>query len=162
MTKSLHLLWLLLFLSISSTAAWSAPSQIVYTHNLPQDARLGQRNGVPLLVIFTSPNCAYCERSMQDYLIPMQQNPQYLHKVLIRRIQITDETPLTGWDGKPTSGKQYAASLHIQLTPTIIVFTPDGQQASDPIVGVGSEDYYAGYLDDAIDAGLAKMQAATH
>lgn len=160
MIKYLHLLGLGLFLSLSSAFSWSEPDQIIYTHNLPQDARVAQRNKVPLLVIFTSPKCAYCERSMQDYLIPMQQNPQYAHKVLIRRIQITDEKPLTGWDGKPTSGKQYAASLNIKLTPTIIVFTPDGKQASDPVVGVDSEDYYGGYLDNAIDAGLAKMQVS--
>ncbi len=162
MIKFLRLAGLSLFFSLFSALAWSAPQQIIYTHNLPQDAHIAQKKGVPLLVIFTSPECAYCERSMQDYLIPMQQNPQYTHKVMIRRIQITDDTPLTGWDGKPTSGKLYAASLNIKLTPTIIVFTPDGKQASDPIVGVDSEDYYGGYLDNAIDAGLAKMHAAGH
>ncbi len=162
MIKFLRLAGLSLFFSLFSALTWSAPQQIIYTHNLPQDARIAQKKGVPLLVIFTSPECAYCERSMQDYLIPMQQNPQYTHKVMIRRIQITDDTPLTGWDGKPTSGKLYAASLNIKLTPTIIVFTPDGKQASDPIVGVDSEDYYGGYLDNAIDAGLAKMHAAGH
>ncbi len=160
--KNLHVWGFSLFLLLVSTWVWSAPNQIMFTHDLPHDASLAQSKGVPLLVIFTSSDCVYCERSMQDYLIPMQQNPQYAHKILIRRIQITDETRLTGWDGKPTTGKAYAASLNIKLTPTIIVFTPDGKQASDPIVGVDSEDYYGGYLDNAIDAGLAKMHPAIH
>lgn len=162
MIKYLHILGFSLFLSLASVLASAAPSQIMFTHDLPHDASLAQSKGVPLLVIFTSSDCVYCERSMQDYLIPMQQNPQYAHKVLIRRIQISDDTRLTGWDGKPTTGKDYAASLNIKLTPTIIVFTPDGRQASDPIVGVDSEDYYGGYLDNAIDAGLAKMHPTIH
>ncbi|MHB1676174.1 MAG: thioredoxin fold domain-containing protein [Sulfuriferula sp.] len=162
MIKYLHLVWFVLGVLISSGDAWSAPDQLVYTHNLQQDGRVAQLHGVPVLIVFTSPDCSYCELAMHEYLIPMQHNPQYGNKVLIRRIQITDGAPLVGWDGKLTTGKQYAATLGIKLTPTIIVFSPAGVQAAEPIVGLGSEDYYGGYLDDAIDAGMAKMHTATH
>lgn len=162
MTKYIKLVWVVLGLLAPSVHVWSAPAPLHFTHNLLLDSQTAQHDGVPVLVVFTSSECSYCERAMRDYLVPMQHNPQYRHKVLIRRIQITDEAPLVGWDGKPTTGKQYAALLGIKLTPTIIAFLPGGTQAADPIVGLGSEDYYGGYLDDAIDAGLAKMHATAH
>lgn len=99
---------------------------------------------------------------MQDYLIPMQRDPQYVHKILIRRIQITDTTPLIGWDGKPTTSKQYAAKLAIQISPVVMVFLPDGSLAAEPLIGLGSADYYGSYLDSAIGSGLAKMHGVAH
>ena len=145
-----------------SGMALANPNNIVLAHNLHQDAALAQRAGVPVLIIFTSPGCAYCERVMQNYLIPMQRNPEYARKVIIRRVDISSDTLLTDFGSKPTTGQQYAASLKIKLTPTIIVFTPNGTPAADPLVGLGPEDYYGGNLDAVIDAGLAKMHPAAH
>jgi len=145
-----------------SGQALANPNVISVAKDLHHDAQLALRTGVPVLIIFTSPGCSYCERVMKNYLIPMQRNRDYASKVLIRRVEIDSTKPLTGFDGKATSGQQYAASLKVKFTPTIIVFTPNGTPAGDPLIGLGPEDYYGGYLDAAIDAGLAKMRAAAH
>lgn len=143
-----------------SGLAMANPNIVTYAKDLHADGQLAQHKGVPVLIIFTSVDCGYCERVMKNYLIPMQHNPVDSKKVLIRRVEISSDKPLTGFDGKPTTGKQYAAQMKIKLTPTIIVFTPDGVPAGDPLVGLGPEDYYGGYLDAAIDAGLSKMHPA--
>lgn len=145
-----------------SGLAMANPNIVSFARNLHTDAQLARQKGVPVLIIFTSVDCGYCERVMKDYLIPMQHNADYAKKVLIRRVEISSDKPLTGFDGKPTTGQQYAALMKIKLTPTIIVFTPDGVPAGDPLVGLGPEDYYGGYLDAAIDAGLAKMHPAAN
>lgn len=145
-----------------SGMALANPNNIVMARNLHNDAQLAERAGIPVLIIFTSPGCAYCERVMHNYLIPMQRNRDYARKVLIRRVDISSDSALTDFNGKLTTGQHYATALKVRLTPTIIVFTPNGVPAADPLVGLGPEDYYGGYLDAAIDAGLAKMHPAAH
>jgi len=145
-----------------SGLAVANPNIVSFAKNLHADAQLARQKGVPVLIIFTSLDCGYCERVMKDYLIPMQHNPDSAKKVLIRRVEISSDKPLIGFDGKQITSQQYAALMKIKLTPTIIVFTPDGMPAGDPLVGLGPEDYYGGYLDAAIDAGLTKMRPAAH
>jgi thioredoxin-related protein len=136
------------------------PNVVSYTRNLPADGELARRAGVPLLVIFTAPDCAYCDRVMHYYLIPMQRNPDYANKVMVRRVQMTSTRALVDFDGKPTTSRQFAQHMKVTLAPTIIVFTPAGKPAGKPLIGLSSEDYYGGYMDAAIDAGHAAMQSA--
>ncbi len=56
---------------------------------------------------------------------------------------------------------RHAASLKVHFAPTVIVFTPDDQPAGKRLVGLSSEDFYGGYMDQAIDAGPARMHAAS-
>lgn len=128
--------------------------------NLHADAQLARRKGKPVLIIFTSPSCVYCERVIHYYLIPMQRNPDYAGKVLIRQVDMTSPRALADFRGKATTEKQYAARLKINFAPTIVVFTPDGKPAGKPLVGLGPKDYYGGYMDQAINAGLVRMHAS--
>ncbi len=148
---------LLLCSGLFAGSAEANPAVVRIASNLHADAQLAQRKGKPVLIIFTSPSCVYCERVIHYYLIPMQRNPDYAGKVLIRQIDMTSPRALVDFGGQATTEKQYAARLKINFAPTIMVFTPDGKAAGKPLVGLGPEDYYGGYMDQAIDAGLARM-----
>jgi thioredoxin-related protein len=152
---------LLLCSGLLSGQASANPDVVSVARNLHADAQLAKRDDKPVLIIFTSPACVYCERVISYYLVPMQRNPDYAKKVLIRQMDITSQRPLVDFHGKPTTEQQYAARMKITFAPTIIVFTPDGKPAGKRLVGLGSKDYYGGYMDQAIDAGLTRMHA-TH
>jgi thioredoxin-related protein len=151
---------LLLCSGLLAGPAAANSSVVRVASNLHADAQLAQRKGKPVLIIFTRPDCVYCERVIDYYLIPMQRNPDYAGKVLIRQMDMTSSKPLSDFRGHATTEKQYAARLKINFAPTIVVFTPDGEPASKPLVGLGSKDYYGGYMDQAINAGLAGMLAS--
>lgn len=151
---------LLLCSGLLAGSAAANSSVIRVASNLHADAQLAQRKGKPVLILFTRPDCVYCERVIDYYLIPMQRNPDYAGKVLIRQMDMSSPKPLIDFRGNATTEKQYAASLKINFAPTIMVFTPDGEPAGKPLVGLGSRDYYGGYMDQAIDAGLARMHAS--
>lgn len=153
---------LLLCSGLLAGAAAANPDVISVASNLHADAQLAQRKGKPVLIIFTSPSCAYCERVIHYYLIPMQRNPDYAGKVLIRQMDMTSSRALVDFRGNTTTEKHYAARLKITFAPTVMVFTPDGKPAGKPLVGLGPADYYGGYMDQAIDAGLARMHPTHH
>jgi thioredoxin-related protein len=155
-----HIRWVLLLCAIWLPAIGTAATRtdtIGVAHDLHADARLAQRKRVPILIVFTRPDCIYCDKVIYHYLIPMQRNPDYADKVLMRRLDITSHRPLTDFRGKLITEKRFATRLKVDFVPTIMVFTPDGKPAGKPLIGLGPEDYYGGFLDQAIEAGRSRM-----
>jgi thioredoxin-related protein len=127
--------------------------------SLQADAKDAQTRKVPIMLVFTSPYCPYCERVKTQYLGPMADDPAYRDKVIIRQIEAGSDWTLVGFDGKKTTHGAYAASQKIALVPTVKVVDAQGKDLAKPIVGFLTPDYYFGYIQDAMEEGLKKMQA---
>jgi thioredoxin-related protein len=156
MKKALTYLFLCLGLYVNT--AFAKTDIIAFAKDLQKDGQIAAQQHVPILIIFTSPDCHYCERVMKNFLIPMQGNPEYAHKVIMRRVEINNASKLIDFDGVVTTQQAYAATQKAHFTPTMIVYTPNGTSAADPLVGLGPEEYYGSYLDGLIDAGVAKSR----
>lgn len=159
-TMKKMLTYVLICLALSAQIALAKSGSIAYATDLHKDAQIAAAKQLPILIIFTSPDCHYCEKVMQNFLIPMQSNAEYAHKVIMRRVEINKDNKLISFDGTPTTQRGYATAQKIRLTPTIVIYTPNGTPAAEPLVGLGPEEYYGSYLDNAIDAGLAKTRGA--
>ena len=143
-------------LALSGTA--SAASGLVHATNFKADARDAAQRRVPILVLFTSPGCHYCERVKSEYLLPMHKDPAYRKKVIIREVTVGATTPLTEFDGTITTEGAFASAHKVFMVPTVKVFDTRGDDASEAIVGLLTPDYYFGYLEAAIDEGVRKVR----
>jgi thioredoxin-related protein len=135
-----------------------AADDLVQAKDLQADARTAVQRRVPILVVFTSPHCPYCERVKGEYLIPMHKDRSYRGRVIIRELTIGSDTPLTDFDGTRTTEGAFAAAHKVFMVPTIQVFDTRGQATGEAIVGLLTPDYYFGYLEAAIDAGGRKVR----
>ena len=135
-----------------------AADSLVHAKDFQADARTAAKRQVPVLVVFTSPHCPYCERVKREYLIPMHQAPAYRNRVIIREVTLGASDPLIGFDGTPTTEGAYAAAHKVFMVPTVQVFDTKGNATGDAIVGLLIPDYYFGYLESAIDAGVNKVR----
>jgi thioredoxin-related protein len=149
---------LILAWGLMLSGAARAADSLVHATNLQADARAASKRQVPILVVFTSPHCPYCERVKREYLIPMHKDPAYRNRVIIREITIGATDPLTGFDGAPTTEGAFAAAHKVFMVPTVQVFDTQGRETGDAIVGLLIPDYYFGYLESAIDAGVSKVR----
>ncbi len=147
---------LLLAAAFPATAA-AASAPIAPARDLAHDGRLARTRGAPVLIVFTRPDCRYCDRVIDHYLVPMQRHPDVTGPLLIRRLDITSSARLIDFRGRATSGRAFAASLKVDFAPTIIVFMPDGTPGAPPLVGLGPEDYYGGFLDNTVAAARRRM-----
>lgn len=146
-------------LAILTWGAALARADVPYARDLQQDARAARAvNGV-VLVIFVGAHCSYCETALNDFLIPMSGNADYLAKVVMRRVESSGFRDLKDFQGRKMSHRQFAGESGARLTPTVMVFDGDGQQLAKPVVGLTTLDYYGYYLDQAIDQGVAKVRA---
>lgn len=135
-----------------------AADGLVHAKSFQADARTAASRKIPVMVIFTSPGCHYCERVKREYLIPMHKDKAYRNKVLIREVTVGASTPLVDFDGTQTTEGAFAAAHKVFMVPTVKVLDLKGQDAAEPIVGLLTADYYFGYLEAAIDEGLGKLR----
>jgi len=159
---TLRLRWLALLAACACMPAWALqPSGDVATaSNLQHDGRLALQKSEPVLIVFTSPDCRYCDRVIHYYLVPMQRNPDPAGSVLIRRLDLTSPRKLVDFSGHVTTERAFARKLKVNFAPTVMLFTPDGKPAAHPLVGLGPEDYYGGFLDQAVETAHARMHGA--
>lgn len=142
-----------------ASAATHAASGLVHAKNFRTDARLAAQRQVPIMVLFTTPSCPYCDIVKRDYLVPMHRDRANRSRVIIRELTVNSNAPLTGFDGKPTTEAAFAAAHKIFVVPTVMVFDPRGEPVGEPIVGLLIPDFYFGYLEAAIEEGLTRTRA---
>jgi thioredoxin-related protein len=149
---------LILAWGLALPGAARAADGLVHAQDFRADSRTAAKRRVPILVLFTSPGCPYCARVKSEYLVPMHEDPAYRSRVIIREVTIGAATALTGFDGAPTTEGAFAAANKVFMVPTVIVFDTGGAATGEAIVGLLSPDYYFGYLESAIDAGIGRVR----
>jgi thioredoxin-related protein len=159
MMRMIAIWTLILAWGLALTGPAQAMDSLVQAKNFHADARAATQRQVPILVLFTSPTCPYCERAKREYLVPMHLDPSYHGRVVIREVNVDSTARLIGFDGKPTTEGAFARANKVSIVPTVMVFDPRGAATSEAIVGLLIADYYFGYLEAAIDEGMRKMRS---
>lgn len=131
---------------------------LVRATNLQADAREAARRQVPIMILFSSSFCHFCDRAKREYLVPMHKDRAYRKRVIIREIDMGSTRPLAGFDGKQTTEGAFAAANKVIMVPTVKVYDTRGNEVGDPLVGIMTPDYYFGYLEAAIDEGLREVR----
>lgn len=134
-------------------------ADVPVAHDLAAESQAAQAKQMPVLVLFMSPQCPYCEQVLKEFLLPMQHNPEYRTKVVMRQVVIDSNARLLDFAGRTTTHAQFAAQNKIRLVPTIKLFDARGRELTEPLVGLLTPDFYGAYLDQAIDEALAKVRS---
>lgn len=132
-------------------------AQLLPADNLAQVAAEARAKRVPILIAFMQESCPYCAIARRDYLVPLQTDPDWRHRVLIREIDVDRTTTLRDFKGASSTHKAFARSHNARRVPTLIFFDAEGNRIGPPIVGLFTEDFYRLYIEQGIEAGLAKM-----
>lgn len=145
---------LILAWGMAVTLTAQAASGLEHARNFKLDGHDAGKRQVPVMVLFSSPNCHYCERVKREYLVPMHRDKTYRSKVIIREVTIGSTAPLVEFNGATATEGAFAAAHKIFMVPTVMVFNPQGKATGEAIVGLLTPDYYFGYLETAIEDGL--------
>lgn len=113
---------------------------------------------MPVLVAFMEQSCPYCAVARRDYLAPLQKDPKWQNRVLIREVEVDRSTAMRDFSGAETTHRAYARSLGVKSVPTLIVFDANGERVAPPIIGLLADDFYRLYIEQAIEAGLNRMR----
>lgn len=156
--KARHFILAILAWSLALPALAASRGDVPMAEDLRAEGKLATSRKVPIMLLFTSPFCGYCDRVKEEYLGPMRDDPAYRDKVIIRQIEVGSDWNLIGFDGKKTTHGSYASSQKVVMVPTIKVVDAQGRELAKPIVGFLTPDFYFGFIQDAMNEGLEKMR----
>lgn len=149
--------WLLAILTWASAPAGAAGG-VPPARDLQKDAAAARAIDGAILLVLTGEHCLYCERVLNEFLIPMSGNRTYQGKVVMRRLVVSDDRPMRDFEGRPTTPEKLSQLYGYRLVPTVLLLDGKGRMLAKPVVGLTTVDYYGMYLDEAIDEALAKIR----
>lgn len=149
-----------LILTWAFAAPGAAAAEIGTAADLSADLLQARARGVPLLVLFSLPDCGYCERVRREFLQPLQGSPEWRDRVILRQVELNSPLALADFAGRKTTHGKFAKEQQIRLAPTVKVFDPTGREAAEPLVGLLTPELYGLYLERALEEGLARAQPA--
>lgn len=153
-----------LFILLGSAASWVPTAQaegLPVVRDFTVEAKESMKKQAPILVLFMSKTCTYCEIVLQDFLLPMQRDPEYKNKVILRQIEISSKDQLIEFNGNLTTQTAFASKHKAWAVPTVMLFDSKGRVLNS-IVGLLTVDFYLAYLDNAINESQAKIKAAAN
>jgi thioredoxin-related protein len=147
----LVLLLLSLVAFLAAAAANGSSVSMKSVTDLRQEAAIARAQNLILVLEFASDDCPYCRKLEALFLLPMQRNASYDDKILIRSISLSDIDTVIDFEGMSMTTNEFAARYEVDLTPTLLFLDADGMEMSERLVGIWSEDFYGGFIDNRID-----------
>lgn len=115
---------------------------------------------LPILIMFSQDDCPYCTIMEESYLKPMLRSGQYIDKVIIRKVKIDDMNTFTDFNGDRVESDHLTSRYRAWVTPTLIFVNSEGKEMVPKLVGIGTEGFFAGDIDNAIDIALSKLRSS--
>ncbi len=152
------LLVIILSVLIIAGPAVGDPVVMIQVSDLRDEARLAREKNLILVLEFSNDDCPFCRKLEDLFLVPMQRSAEYEDKILIRSVSLDSFETLVDFKGQSLSTSEFASRYDVSLTPTLVFLNADGVEMSDKLVGIWSEDYYGGFIDNRIDAARDKLK----
>lgn len=123
-----------------------------------EDARGADHHPRLVVVLFSLPDCPYCDQIRREQLIPLARDRTWTGRLVVREVSIVGTRPLVDFHGSRTTEAAFARAAQAKFSPTVAFFDPAGEQVVPAIIGARLPDFYGAYLSDAIDSGLSKIE----
>lgn len=151
---------LLLAGAASAAVALEVRRPLPAPDDLGADAALAAQRGKPLLVLFSLPDCSYCEAVRRNYLQPLMRDGRAQERPVVRELELTGAASLMGFGKQRTSGSALAAHYKVRFAPTVLLLDGAGHLLAPPLVGGDVAGMYGAYLDAALAQAQRKIAAS--
>lgn len=115
-----------------------------------RDLRTDTRTGRPLVVMFSRRDCGYCRRLETEQFVPLLRSGEYAERIVIRKLSLDAGQRVIDMSGIDVDTGKIADRYGVDVTPTVLLLGPQGQELAEPLVGMGLPDFYWAYLQRAI------------
>lgn len=125
--------------------------------DLAAEARQSASRGHALVVLYSRPDCKFCEVVRNNYLRHLPNDPAR-PGIVVRQIDQDGTLGLRDFKGRQRTHAEMAAEEKIRLVPVVAFYGPKGEALAPPIVGARIADYYQSYLDEALDKSARQLK----
>lgn len=156
--RYLKVLAFALLIPLLAGAGRGPAPQVEVSRDLAADAQLARTQHLPILLVFTTDYCDYCEMLEENFLKPMLISGHYQDKILIRKVIANTGRALIDFDGARVDTDKLAHRYKVRVYPTLLFLDSTGRELAERLVGLTTPDFYGGYLDDNIDVALSRVR----
>jgi thioredoxin-related protein len=128
------------------------------TRDLVAEAQQMRARTLPLMLIFSSAFCGYCEKLDEEIVIPMLISGHYEDRVIIRKLMLDEWVIVRDFDGQRRESEEVSQRYRVPVVPTILFLDARGAEIAPRIVGVQSLEFLGGQVDEAIATALAHVK----
>lgn len=145
----------LLFLAILPTHILSASDPYQPVQDWSHEASIAQQKHQPIMLLFTSRDCHYCDELQREVISPMRLDGTLPAQVHLREFSIERGGKLIDFDGERIRARLFVGRYHVYATPTVILLDYRGRPLGEPIVGYNGLEGYQPILQQAINQAAA-------
>ncbi len=111
---------------------------------------------IPILIMFSIPDCEYCKKVKEDTIGPMAELKKYKDKVIIRHINANSFDEINDFYNKTVSQDEFAFTYAVDFFPTVVLVDNYGV-VLEKVLGIANEEWYWTDLDKLIDKSIIKI-----
>jgi len=121
------------------------------------DSQQVWKKKIPILIMFSIPDCGFCKKIKEDVIGPMADLEEYKDKIIIRHINTDSFDEINNFYNEEVSHNEFSFKYAVNFFPTVILVDNYGATLGK-ILGVANEDYYWTDLDELIDKSTDKLR----
>ncbi|MCU7939952.1 MAG: thioredoxin family protein [gamma proteobacterium symbiont of Bathyaustriella thionipta] len=117
------LIFIIIFFSICSNyilAGHQSHSQrpkLKQITDIRETAELAKASKLPILMMFGTDECPYCELLKEDFLIPMIISGDYTDKIIFREVHVAWQADMTDFSGKKSPSMNLVSDIKSGCSP---------------------------------------------
>ncbi len=147
----------LLIVAFVSSFAMADELTLPPAKNFFMDSQQVWKKKIPILIMFSIPDCGFCKKVKEDVIGPMAELEEYKDKVIIRHINANSFDEINNFYNEEVSHNEFAFKYAINFFPTVMLVDNYGVVLNKTL-GVANEDYYWTDLDESIDKATIKLR----
>ncbi|SMN14931.1 hypothetical protein CRYPD_237 [uncultured Candidatus Thioglobus sp.] len=122
------------------------------------DGQTAKRKQIPILVMFSAPNCLYCELVKQEVIEPMSELEEYRDKVILRHVFYSSLKDVVDFSGQISNHSKFSFIYDANFYPALMLLDNKGNILGKKI-GVTLIETYWTELDTLIAQATKQLKA---
>lgn len=117
--------------------------------NFFTDGQLSKRKKIPILVMFSEPDCRYCELVMREVIEPISELEEYENKVILRHVIYSSLVEIIDFSNQSNNHSRFSFQYGAKFYPVLMLLDNEGKILEKKI-GVTLIETYWTELDTLI------------
>jgi thioredoxin-related protein len=147
--------YLLIAVFLSNIAA-AQESIIPSAKNFFADSQQVWKNQTPILIMFSTIGCRFCETVKEDIILPMSMMDEYRQKIIIRHVDASNFDDIINFYNEDVTNNEFSFQSAVNFFPTVLLVNQYGKTL-EKLIGLPSEEFYWSELDNLIDSARKKL-----
>jgi thioredoxin-related protein len=136
-------------------------TKIPLLRDLAQEMRQMEKEGIPLIILFSRSDCHFCHEVSNNYLLPIVRTvPE--KKLIVRELRTDRTSSLIGVDGNRIATSALMKTLRVSFFPTVVFLGSGMRVLAEALVGLNGAGFYSAYLDQRIASAIENARSKTY